>query len=822
MLYADVLLPLALPAPYTYIVPEELLEYIKERSRVIVQFGPKRFYTGIVVKLHRVTPRYEKIKAIHDLLDMEPLITDIQYKLLQWMARYYMCYEGEVLQAMLPSSLKITSESYVVLHHEWDKEFPDWLTDEARNLLTYLLEKRAADMKMVRQLLGNKKLVSTIKNLYLAGIITLQEELKKTVQPIYEKWVRLTPKYTSHEELDGLVAQLEKYPKQLEQVLFYLSLVPVWQQPELNEKGIWRGQLINKGFSDSAFNTLVKKGIFEEYRIKKSRFDIHVPPEKVHFELSDSQLTALNRILENFKNEKIVLFQGVTGSGKTEIYIKLIQEVIEAGGQALFLLPEIALTTQMVGRLKVIFGGKLGVYHSQASDGEKVEIWEQLRQGNLQVIVGVRSSVFLPFQQLSLIIIDEEHETSYKQADPAPRYHIRETAVALAKMHGARMLLGSATPSFESYYEAKNERWGLVQLMERFNSNPLPVIEVIDTRLEARKEAMKGEFSQIMLQRIEENANAGFQSIIFQNRRGYAPYLRCEDCGWVPVCEHCDVSLTFHQYVNKVICHICGTRKQTPTTCPECGSVKIKTVGFGTEKIEESLGLLLPKLNVARMDQDTTRSKGNLRRIIADVESQKVDILVGTQMVSKGFDFERMQLVGILDVDRMLHIPNFRAVERAFQLVLQVAGRAGRRDAAGQVWIQSAAPYQPFLKWVQQYDYEAFYQNEIDERRKYGYPPFTRLVRIIFRHKQEHMAKHGAEKYYQLIVTQLGKDQIMGPGVPSIGRVKGYYIFDLWIKLNRETLNIPKIKAFLLQRMETFRSLPEFKKVDIYADVDPV
>lgn len=821
-LFVDVLLPLSLPGYYTYEVPAALEPYLKERSRVIVQFGPKRFYTGIAMALHNNRPAYEHIKPITDLLDAEPVITEVQINFLKWMARYYLCYEGEVLQAMLPSGLKITSQSLIALHPEWNNELPEWATPEVERLIAHLQEKNTADMKTVRQLLGNKKMMGFIKNLYHAGIITLHEELKKQVQPTYERWIKLTTPYTHPETLNQILENLEKRPKQQEAIIYYLSQVPIWQKPELNLKGIKRSQMIDKGLSDSAINSLIKKGVFEEYRSRKNRFEEYNLSTAAHIELNERQQLAFERVLYYFKERKIVLLQGVTGSGKTEIYIKLIQEVVAAGGQALYLLPEIALTTQMVGRLRLTFGNTLGVYHSQASDGEKLEIWEQLRAGKLQLVVGVRSSIFLPFNALALVIIDEEHETSYKQVEPAPRYHIREAGIALAKLHDARVLLGSATPSLESYYEAKEERWGLVQLLERYTGAPMPTIEVIDTRLEARKQAMKNEFSQTLLDRLIQNKQAGYQAIIFQNRRGYAPYLRCNDCGWVPQCEHCDVSLTYHQRVSKVICHLCGFRNQTPAQCPECGSLKIKTVGFGTEKLEESLSLLLPDFVIARMDHDTTRAKGSLRQLIHDVETRKVDILVGTQMVSKGFDFERMQMVGILDVDKMLHLPNFRAVERAFQLVLQVAGRAGRRHEAGEVWIQTAAPYQPFIQWVKNYDYDAFYQHEIDERRKYQYPPFTRLIRLVFRHKQEHKALMGAEKFYQLIVGHLGKDQIMGPGVPAIGRVKGYYIYDLWIKLDRATVQIPKVKAFIYHTMHTFHTLPEYKQVDMYADVDPV
>jgi len=601
-----------------------------------------------------------------------------------------------------------------------------------------------------------------------------------------------------------------------------LSHVPVYNNPDLNQKGLDKSIFSqDDGLSDSALQTLIKKGVFEQFEIFISRFDdipIGKPAEIV---LTDSQKNASKQIYDLFSEKEVVLLHGITGSGKTEVYIELIKQVLESGSQVLFLLPEIALTTQIVVRLRKVFGDVMGIYHSKFSDNERVEVWKGILDGKFQFVVGVRSSVFLPFDNLGLIIVDEEHETSYKQHDPAPRYNARDVAVIMAYMHKGKVLLGSATPSLESYFHAKNGRYGLVEMKERFGNAALPTFELIDTKKEKKSKKMKNEFSSVLIEHLEYNLKNKEQTILFQNRRGYSPYLQCEECNWISECANCDVSLTYHMRVGELRCHYCGHKEEVPRTCPNCRSPKVKTMGYGTEKIEEELTLMFPAARVQRMDLDTTRAKNAYQQIIQEFEEGGIDILVGTQMVSKGLDFDNVSIVGIFDADRMIHFPEFRASERAFQMLTQVSGRAGRRaNRPGKVLIQTANPGQKLLERVVTGDYTGMYEAELPEREKFHYPPYTRLIKITVKHLDSTVSKRAAEILTAKLTANLGTGRVLGPQPPLVERVRNQFLFDILIKLEREKINFKAAKSFIQEKVIDVLTDKTLKSIHIVIDVD--
>lgn len=623
-------------------------------------------------------------------------------------------------------------------------------------------------------------------------------------------------------KLEALFEELEKQPKQLDILLKYLQEVPIFQNPSANKHGVEKQLFNDKTFSASSYQTLVRNRIFEEFSQTVSRFSEYDFQVNTNIVLSPEQEKARDEILKQFESFNIVLFHGITGSGKTEIYIDVINRVLDSGAQVLYLLPEIALTTQIVGRLKKIFGDRLGVYHSRFSDNERVEIWRGILEKRYSFIVGVRSSVFLPFDNLGLIIVDEEHETSYKQFDPAPRYHARDTAMMLARMHHARVLLGSATPSMESYYLAKKQQYGFVELLNRYGQAELPDMCFVNIREEKSRKAMKGDFSSAMIEKLEGALAKKEQAIIFQNRRGYAPHITCDDCAWIPKCEHCDVSLTYHMYKNELRCHYCGYLRKLPTSCPACGSTRIRMVGFGTEKLEEDLKLLVPASKVKRMDLDTTRSKYSYQNLLQEFENGDIDILVGTQMVSKGLDFDAVSLVGIIDVDRMIHYPDFRSFERSFQLITQVGGRAGRRDKTGTVVVQTANPNQKVLRLIGANDYKGFFEQEISEREKFGYPPFVRLVRILLKHEDKKILDEAAFSLRLILKEDIGSKKVLGPEEPLIAKIRNLYLLQIYIKIQRDpAISLKKIKNLIAEAAFAIGQKKEYKKLQIVFDVDP-
>jgi primosomal protein N' (replication factor Y) (superfamily II helicase) len=819
--FADVILPLPLPRLYTYRVPRSLNSSILPGARVIVQFGKKKILTAVVAAIHQNPPQVYEAKYILELLDEEPMVNSHQLKLFQWMAEYYMCTLGEVLNASLPAGLKLSSQSKIQLNPDFKDDKIEF-SEKENFLIEALHNSNTLTYDEAARVLGQKNIHTILKSLTLKHRILLFEEIREKYTPKIIKKIRLHSDYNSKSKLEELFKKLEKKSKQTDVLLKYLQKIPLYNNKELNNSGIDKNILSNSVESVSGLSTLLKNKIFEEFEVIVSRFEENISNASAEVYLNEDQISAKDQILEHFKSKEVVLLHGITGSGKTEIFIQLIQKALEGGSQVLYLLPEIALTTQIVTRLQKIFGSKIGVYHSKFSDNERVEVWKGILSGKFSFVIGVRSSIFLPFDNLGLIIIDEEHESSYKQYDPAPRYHARDTALVLAKMHNAKTLLGSATPSIESYYNSKEGKWGLVTLKKRFGEAQLPEIILTDTRRERKHKRMKNDFSVSLLEAIQQSLDKKEQSILFQNRRGYSPYLSCEDCAHIPKCENCAVSLTYHMYLNELRCHYCGHAESVPSTCEACGSSKIKTIGYGTEKIEDEIKLFFPNANVQRMDLDTTRKKNSYQKIIHDFENRLTDILVGTQMVSKGLDFDHVNLVGIFDADRMIHFPDFRSHERAFQMITQVSGRAGRRDIKGKVIIQTNDPGQAIFSKIINHDYDCMYEEEIKERQKYKYPPFVRMIKLTIKDVDKKACYKAATDLSEKLISQLGKSRVLGPQAPLIDRLRNYYLMDVLIKIEKGKVNSKSVKEIIEREINNLLILKEFKNSYVVADVDPV
>ncbi|MBB3839061.1 primosomal protein N' (replication factor Y) [Runella defluvii] len=821
-LFADLILPVPVAQLFTYRVPRVINPFIKNGARVVVPFGKNRVVTGVVAKIHQTPPTKYQARYIAELLDDEPLVTPYQIELFHWIADYYLCTVGEVLNVALPSGLKITSQSKI--QYNPDFEYYDLLTEEEANLLEEIKKYQSLTYEEVEKRVGATNINHIIKSLIGKRAIILFEEVKEKYKPKVLKKVKLNGRFETRENLMELIAQLDKFPKQQEIIMSYVSQVPIQNVPYSNRAGLEKSFFTqNEAFSDSALSTLIKKGTLEEFEVTVSRFADVAPDfsEGTNIHLTTAQQRAFDEIITQFQSKDTVLLHGVTGSGKTEVYINLAQQVLASGSQVLFLLPEIALTTQIVVRLKKVFGDKLGIYHSKFSDNERVEVWKGVVSGQFQLVVGVRSAIFLPFDSLGLIIVDEEHESSYKQYDPAPRYHARDVAIVAAQRQQAKVLLGSATPALESYYQALNGRYGFVQLLERYGKANLPEFVLIDTKKERKSKKMKFEFSSVLINELQEALNRNEQSIVFQNRRGYSSYLQCEECGWIGECENCAVSLTYHQKDAELRCHYCGHKEKVPKLCPGCSSTKVRTVGFGTEKLEDQLKIFFPTARIARMDLDTTRAKNAYKEMIEDIEQGNVDILVGTQMISKGLDFENVSTVGVFDADRMIHFPDLRSAERAFQLITQVSGRAGRRaDRKGRVLIQTGNPSQKILQKIITNDYIGMYEEEIKERENFKYPPFTRLIKLTVKHFDQTTALQSAQKLTQLLLEKMGEDRVLGPQPPLVERIRNRFLFDILIKLEREKVNFRAAKAFILEKVTDILTDKTLKGTDVTIDVD--
>jgi primosomal protein N' (replication factor Y) len=678
------------------------------------------------------------------------------------------------------------------------------------------------EYSQIASLLEVKYLYSILKSLVAKEAIILYEQVRDSYKPKTEKRIRLTAASKDSQSLESLFELLSTKPKQEAILLRYLQEVPILSNPDSNNIGISKIKLVSDGLSESSLNTLIKRGVLEEFEIVLSRFvdEIAQPTSVIH--LSEEQQQAFNEIIAGFKERDTLLFHGITGSGKTEIYIHLIKQALDGGAQVLYLLPEIALTTQVVQRLKKVFGSDMGIYHSRFSDNERVEVWNGILQGKFKFVVGVRSAIFLPFDNLGLIIVDEEHDASYKQQEPAPRYHSRDVALVLSQLHHGKVILGSATPSLESFYLARQNKYGYVRLDKRFGEAQLPSVILADLSDARKRKTIKGEFTQVLLSNIEETLSRKEQVIIFQNRRGYSPTIDCEVCGWVPKCINCAVSLTFHQFRNAIVCHYCGYKEPPPEKCPVCSSVRLKTAGYGTEKLEEELALYFPDSVVQRMDLDTTRSKSGYENILEEFENGKTNILVGTQMVTKGLDFDRVSMVGIFNADRMIHFPDFRSYERAYQLITQVSGRAGRRDKPGLVVIQTTNPKHPLLQTVLQHDEEGFYQEQLSDRRAHLYPPYSRLIEVTVKHTDKKVAKSAAQELFTSISDSLPLLKVLGPGEPMIAKIRNQFLMNILIKIPRGSAGLSDTKATLLLRAQQITKDKAYRNLRVIIDVDPV
>ena len=816
--FVDVLLPLAIPRTYTYRVPRGLESEVGVGKRVVVPFKTNKLYTGLIQDIHHKAPEAYEARYIDEVLDPMPIVNEKQFKLWKWISEYYICHTGEVMNAALPGGFKLTSETRLVLHPDFEGDYQQ--LNDKEFMLTEALELRnVLTVEEVAAILDQKRVYPVIRSMVEKRVVLVEEELKERFKPKTVAYVRLTEQASEEAALQMHFDRLEKAPRQLEILMSYVQLSRHFSsQREEVKKTVLQDSV---GATSALVNQLVKKGIFEVYEREVGRIP-ETEASKKDLTLSDTQQLALNQIEGSFEQKQVTLLHGVTASGKTEIYVELIRKVLDEGKQVLFLLPEIALTTQLINRLRRYFGDRVGVFHSRFNQNEKVELWNQLldvEKGRFDIILGARSSVFLPFSNLGLIIVDEEHEVSFKQFEPSPRYHARDTAVVLAAIHKAKVLLGSATPSVESYHNAKTGKYGLVELTKRYRGGQLPEIWVGDIREATRKREMKGIFTPLLYEQMKEVLERKQQIILFQNRRGFSPHVICEVCGWTPFCKNCDVGLTYHKAFRYLNCHYCGYSVSMPRECQACGSTRLKLNGFGTEKIEEELGLVLPEVRIARMDLDTTRSKNAYQNIIGEFEDQAIDILVGTQMVTKGLDFRHVGLVGVLNADQMLNFPDFRAFERAYQLMSQVAGRAGRTDQRGKVIIQTYNPNHVIIRQVMHHRYEEMFEQQLLERRNFHYPPYHRLIRVTVRHRDLDKVEHGAGFLAAELRTRFGT-RILGPEFPYVKRVRNQYNKQVMIKIERKA-SLGKAKALLKEAMLEVETHPEHKAVRLIVDVDP-
>jgi primosomal protein N' (replication factor Y) len=810
-LFVEVILPLSLVKNYLYRVPFDLNAQVQVGKRVIVQFGKSKIYTALIKTITKAAPQVYEAKYILDVIDEVPVVNPNQFKFWDWMCRYYMCNAGDLMSAALPTGLKLASETVIMLREDGLSD-DLILTEREATIIDFLKKQSKLSIAEISTILGIKTVFPVIKSLLDKEVVYVVEEVVEKYKPLLKSYLSLNPFYTEG-RLKDLFDILERAPKQTDALLAYLSLSK--RQKEVSKQEILQesncGQASLKALIDKEVFTLTKKPV--------SRLRDEVDDDILNYELSAAQSTALAEIEDNFSRKDVVLLHGVTASGKTQLYIKLIEQAIENHGQALFLLPEIALTTQIVERIKRYFGDAIGVYHSKFNDFERVEIWNKVLNGSYKIILGARSAVFLPFQNLKFVVVDEEHESSYKQHDPAPRYQARDSAIYLALLHGAKILLGSATPAIESYYNALNGKYGLVTLGDRFSGVELPLHQVISLSEETKRKKMVSYFSSVLVDDITTALGNKEQVILFQNRRGYATILICATCGYAPRCINCDVSLTFHKSSGKLHCHYCGYNQSSLNICPACGSVHIEQKGFGTERVEEELALVFPDAKIARLDVDSTRSKNSLQTIIADFQEGRTNILIGTQMVAKGLDFDNVSLIGILNADTLLNYPDFRAFERSYQLLAQVAGRAGRREKQGKVDIQAYADNHRIITQVVDNKYVEMYEDEITERKLFNYPPFCKLIFLNIKHKDPDVLSFAAMRLAKDLRVQLG-NRILGPEQPFVSRIRNYYLKQIIIKSDKDTA-VQKVKSFLQETITAINTDKAFKGVIIQVDVDP-
>lgn len=810
--FVDVILPLPLERNFTYAITKAESEFIKPGFRVTVPFGKNKIYTSIALKLHSTAPTAYEVKSIHSILDDVPIVNAFQFRLWDWISEYYMCSLGEVMSAAIPSAFLLQSETWVALV---PNAINIQLTDDQYLILEALEQASRLKIEDIQKIINKKNVFSVLNPLMKAKILTTSQSLKEKFKPKLERCVRISEPYSGHNALTKIEQELKRARKLSAIVLGYFSLASQKSQITVSDLKI------QANASASQVKTLIDKGIFEAYFIEVDRIKFENSKDRHDIALSPEQLIAFDAINHYLKEKPVCLFHGVTSSGKTEIYIKKIESIIRHGKQVLYLVPEIALTSQLVFRLKQFFGSQVVVYHSRFSPNERVEIWQKVLKNSLQarVVIGARSSLLLPFSNLGLIVVDEEHEPSYKQFDPSPRYHARDTAIVLANFFKAKTILGSATPSIESYYNATiHKKYGYVALNKRYNNVILPSIELVDLKDKYKRKRMKGHFSDRLISEIKATLDLGYQVILFQNRRGYAPIVSCNSCGHVPQCSNCDVSLTYHQYSKQLRCHYCSYTIAVQPSCMACGGVDINHKGFGTEQIQEEAQALFPSASIARMDFDTTRGKYSYDQIIDRFEKKDIDILVGTQMLTKGLDFRHVKLVGVLNADLLINFPDFRSHERSFQLLQQVSGRSGRGDVRGQVLIQSFNPNYNVLQQVSTNDYHKMFEEQTYQRRIYKYPPYYRLIKITLKHKDYIRVNEGAD-WLKTALYQVFKDHVLGPEFPPVPRIRNLFHKNILIKIPNEQ-SIKKTKLILSKIRKSFLSTKAFRSVRVVVNVD--
>ena len=811
--YVDVLLPLHIPDCYTYRVPQEYNGLLQVGQRVVVQFGRQRMYSALVRRVHQTAPQW-KSKYIIAILDTSPIVTERQLEFWEWLARYYMCYPGDVMAVALPAGMKLASESAVTIHPDFDGELSA-LSKQETQVVQMLSDHPVMKVADIGRALGLQKVMPLIRTMIERSIIVMDEELRQRFNPKTSTYLRLAPDYRSDEAQHRLFDELEqkKRTKQVELLMQLMQLSHFGQNPVAK-------RLLPQG---SAMQTLLKNGVLVSEEHLESRINSYSKDELLDprtIVLNDEQAQAFSVL--STAPQKTCLLHGVTSSGKTEVYIKLIDEVVRAGRQALLLLPEIALTTQVINRLKRYFGDKVGVYHSRFSASQRVEVWNRTLasgEGSFQVLLGARSALLLPFRDLALIIVDEEHDPSYKQQEPAPRYHARDAALYLATRWNARVILGSATPSIESYWGAQTGRYGLATITQRYGGFRLPDVKVVDMREAHRNHEVHGHFSSTLLQAIDEALARHEQVILYQNRRGFSLRLECNDCHHTPQCIHCDVSLVYHKATNSLRCHYCGYSIPVPSECPACHSTHLHMVGIGTERVEEDLQIMYPDATVARMDLDSTLQKNQYLELINDFQQRRIDILVGTQMVTKGLDFQHVSVVGIINADNIWSFPNFRSFERAFQQMTQVSGRAGRHGDSGQVIIQTFNPQHQVLSDVMENDYRHLYDEQIQERRVFRYPPFYRLIQITLKHRDTEVLNPAADWLAAQLRTTFG-NRVMGPEYPLVSRIRALYLKQIILRFERNEA-IADAKRVMMQMADDLVKQEGWSGIGVYFDVDP-
>lgn len=812
--FLDVILPIPLQKAFTYHITDAEAQFLKTGMRVAVPFGKSKIYTALAYTIHNNPPIAYEAKTIHQILDEEPIVTDLQLKHWEWIANYYLSSLGEVMRAAMPNAFILESETNIVKNETAQVDELN-LDDDEFLIFEALQYQSSLKIQDIVSILDKKRILPVVNALVEKGVLHLQEELYEKYKPKLVRYIRLHQAYKSKEKLQELLEVLSRAPKQREVILTLFSLEASEQKP------IKVSELMERSdASSSIIKALVDKSILEEYYIQTDRVQFEGGGDEQTKQLTDAQSKVLEDIKVSFESKSVTLLHGVTSSGKTEIYVKLIEEQLNLGKQVLYLLPEIALTTQLVQRLQDYFGDKVAVFHSRYSSNERVEVWHNLNDNleKAQLVIGARSALLLPFSNLGLIIVDEEHEQSYKQFDPAPRYHARDAAIVLANIHKAKTLLGSATPSLESYFNASQGKYGFVELRTRFNNVLMPDIELVDLADKYKRKRMKGHFSDRLIEEMTETLDEGFQIILFQNRRGFSPIVECTTCGNSPQCPNCDVSLTYHQYRDQLRCHYCGYNTVMPKTCQACGNASLDTKGFGTEQIEEEVKALFPDKKVARMDLDTTRGKHGFEKIISKFEQREIDILVGTQMLTKGLDFRHVKLVGIMNADNLLNFPDFRAHERSYQLMTQVSGRAGRTDIRGKVLIQTYNPHHNILQQVSTNAYKEMYAEQMNDRYNFKYPPIYRLIKITLKHKDYNRVNLAAD-WYAKSLRQVFKSNVLGPEFPPISRIRNLFNKNILIKIPQNQ-SLSKTKEAIMKIDNSFNAVKDFRSVRVVLNVD--